>query len=136
MLVSLVEVFLFAFVFPSEATFFPHVGKTAFGWLAGVGCFVQLEKFHIFDHALLEAEKFSFGVRLQRRGQVEQPAQVVKMGLVDGGFLRTNLRPFCFEFSRGHGSVANSESFFRLGMAGSVRGKFVGVNSGARGSGE
>ena len=82
------------------------------------GRFVQLEKFHIFDHALLEAEKFSFGVRLQRRGQVEQPAQVVKMGLVGGGFLRANLRPFCFEFSRGHGSVANSASFSWLGMGG------------------
>jgi hypothetical protein len=64
----------------------------------------------------LEAEKFSFGVRLQRRGQFEQPAQVVKMGLVGGGFLRANFRPFCFEFSRGHGSVANSAGFSRIGM--------------------
>jgi hypothetical protein len=50
----------------------------------------------------LESKEIACGVRLQRRGQIEQPAQVIKVGLVGGGFLRTNLCPFCFEFSRGH----------------------------------
>ena len=40
LLVSFVEIFLFALVFPRKAIFFPHVGKTAFCRLAGVRRFV------------------------------------------------------------------------------------------------
>ena len=44
LLVSLVEVFLFALVFPGEAALFPHVGKAAFGRLAGVRVFRATRK--------------------------------------------------------------------------------------------
>jgi hypothetical protein len=50
------------------------------------------------------------------------------MFLIGGGFLALEARPFLFEFSGGHGSVANSESFIPSGMVGSVRGKFASVN--------
>ena len=61
MLVSLVEVFLFTFVFPGEAALFPDVGKAAFRWLAGVRSFVDLKKLRVFDHVLLEAKRFGAG---------------------------------------------------------------------------
>ena len=88
LLVSLVEIFLFAFVFPAETALFPNVGKAAFLWLASVRRFVQLEKLRVLDHALLITEK----IRAGRIGfiwcrLVKQPAQVVKMALVGGSFL-------------------------------------------------
>jgi hypothetical protein len=48
----------------------------------------------------------------------EQAAKVGEMFLIGGGFLALEARPFLFEFSGGHGSVANSESFIPSGMAG------------------
>ena len=41
--VSLVQVFLFAFVFPGKTVLFPHIGKTAFRGFAGVGRFVRVK---------------------------------------------------------------------------------------------
>src|ERR1035437_6755342 len=127
--VSLVEIFLFAFVFPAETALFPNVGKTAFRRLAGVRCF-NFQKFRVFDHALLKTER----IRARRIGFVwrrlaEQAAKVGEMFLIGGGFLALEARPFLFEFSGGHGSVANSESFIPSGMTGSVRRKSASVNS-------
>ena len=82
---------------------FPHIGKPAlvrFRLLAAV--LVQLENLHVFDDALLVAERFARRVRFQGCLDSKHPAQVVKMGLVRGGFLRAHLRPFCFELRRGH----------------------------------
>jgi len=46
----------------------------------------------------------------------EQPAKVVEMLLVSSRFLALIARPFLFEFGGGHGSVANSAGFSRIGM--------------------
>jgi hypothetical protein len=46
----------------------------------------------------------------------EQAAKVGEMFLIGGGFLALEARPFLFEFSGGHGSVAHSASFSRIGM--------------------
>jgi hypothetical protein len=51
----------------------------------------------------------------------EQPAKVVEMLLVSSRFFALIARPFLFEFGGGHGSVANSASFSRLGMGGFYR---------------
>jgi hypothetical protein len=51
----------------------------------------------------------------------EQPAKVIEMFLVSGGFLALIARPFLFEFGGGHGSVANSASFSRPDMGGFYR---------------
>jgi hypothetical protein len=43
--------------------------------------------------------------------------KTVKVALVGGSFPALIARPFCFEFGGGHGGVANSASFSRIGMA-------------------
>jgi pyrroline-5-carboxylate reductase len=56
------------------------------------------------------------------------------MFLIGGGFLALEARPFLFEFSGGHGSVANSESFIPSGMAGVCAGKLSASIPGATAS--
>jgi hypothetical protein len=78
---------------------------------------VQLKKFGVFYNALLKTEKITAG-RISFIGcrLSEQPAKVVEMLLVSSRFLALIARPFLFEFGGGHGSVANSASFSRIGM--------------------
>jgi len=77
-------------------------------------------------------------IRARRIGFVwrrlaEQAAKVGEMLLIGGGFLALEARPFLFEFSGGHGSVANSESFIPSGMAGVCAGNLPASIPGATG---
>ena len=102
LLVGFIEIFLFAFVFPGEAALFPHVGKAAFLRLAGVGRF-KVEQLRVFDHALLVAEKIgAAGIGFVGRGLLQQPAEIVEVTLIGGGFLARIARPLLFEFGGSH----------------------------------
>jgi hypothetical protein len=83
------QVLALALVFPAEAILAPDIGPA---FTAGS-----------FGDATLEGEPFAFGVGGDGRGDVEEVAEVVEMGLGGGAFLELHLPPFVDEILGGHG---------------------------------
>jgi hypothetical protein len=99
--VSLIEVFLFAFVFPAEVFLFPNVGKPALGWRA-VGR-VEIQKLRVFGNELLKTEKIlAARIGFVWRRLAEQPAQINEVFNVGLRFLAPVAPPLRFEFSGRH----------------------------------
>ncbi len=100
LLVGIVEVLLLALVFPAKAVLLPHVGKAASGSSADRRA--SRSSLNANSSASLttrfwkqkRSEPRRVGFR--RGGLVEQPAEVVEMLLVGGGFLARDSGPTSF----------------------------------------
>ena len=87
LLVSLIQVGVFALVFPGKMPAVPHIGEAvAAGQLPRPG---------------LEGEERALGVKVSRSGVVDESADVEKMLLIGGAFFEFCLPPFGDELMRG-----------------------------------
>ena len=87
---------------PGEAALFPNISKATLGGV-GVGAGGKVGQFEVLNDTPLEAEEIvAGGIGFGRGGLVQEPAQVVEVFLVGGGFLALVAGPFLFEFSDRH----------------------------------
>ena len=110
-----VEIFLFTLIFPAEEIFFPDIRPAVAAAVLG--------------RAFFKSEGLAGRVSRSGLGMADEFAKIKEMLLGGGAFRQVNLAPLGDKFLGGHGSVVNSAGFSRIGMAGSLRGKFGSVNS-------
>jgi len=97
-----VEVFLFAFVFPTKEIFFPDIGPAVAAAVLG--------------RAFFKSECHAGRVSRSGLGMADEFAKIKEMLLGGGALGEVNLAPLGDKILGGHGSVANSAGFSRIGM--------------------
>ena len=70
----------------------------------------------MFGRAFLKGEPLALRVGVLRLGMADEFAKIKEMLLGGGAFREVNLAPLGDEILGGHGSVATSASFSRIGM--------------------